>query len=288
LRHRWRLDAIEEGVTMECRDVRPLLEAFVSEQVMVETAESIVAHVDRCPSCRAEINGLRRLRGALRSAFANSADLAARPEFLSALGTRVRERTTRPASTRSIRMWLAIAATLLLIVSAGVVWREWSVRYLNSLVSAVAGDHRQCAITVKLVRTAISLEDAATRYGDYNRALENVAPPIDALNGVPIRVLDRHSCTFGGQRFAHIMLAYRDQVVSVIVSESDNRSVGIWGLVPASERASATFPLTDGFHITGFRTSGHLVFVVSALADGDVHDVAQAMAGPVARALAGA
>jgi len=82
-------------MSIECREVRQLAEAFVSEQLLVETTHAIVAHLERCPACRAEVAGLRRLRAAGRSAFTNAPDLAPRPEFLSTLTARLQTEATR-------------------------------------------------------------------------------------------------------------------------------------------------------------------------------------------------
>lgn len=80
---------------MECREVRPLAEAFVSEQLLMETTQAVVAHLERCPVCRAEIDGLRRLRSATRSAIERSPHLAMRPLFRVALATRLQAEATR-------------------------------------------------------------------------------------------------------------------------------------------------------------------------------------------------
>jgi len=63
---------------MECRDVRPLIDAFLTEQLQVETMEGVVAHLTRCSACRAEVTGVARLRAATRAAFANAPGLRAR------------------------------------------------------------------------------------------------------------------------------------------------------------------------------------------------------------------
>ena len=47
---------------MERREVRRLADAFISEQLLVEMSHAIVAHLEQCSSCRAEIDGQRRLR----------------------------------------------------------------------------------------------------------------------------------------------------------------------------------------------------------------------------------
>jgi hypothetical protein len=47
---------------------------------------AIVSH-RYCPACRAEIDGLRRVRGATKAAFDGAADLAISPAFVATLTT---------------------------------------------------------------------------------------------------------------------------------------------------------------------------------------------------------
>ena len=260
---------------MQCREVRQLAEAFVSEQLLVETTHDIVAHLERCPACRAEIAGLRRLRASGQSAFANAPDLAPRPEFLSSLTARLHAEATtaRPARWTT---WLGMAASLLLVLGLGFGVREWSLFNLSTLLHAAIGDHRFCALDFKLAEKPITLEEAARRFGPVNRRLESIEPSTTALSGGPLRILERHSCVFEGRRFAHIVLTYQGQAVSLLVTTDD----GVW-TIPSS------LPVTDGFRATALRGPKHVAFVVSALTDDAVHEVAAAMAEPVARALAG-
>lgn len=260
---------------MECREVRQLAEAFISEQLLVETTHAIVSHLERCPACRAEVAGLRRLKTAGRSAFTNAPDLAARPEFISGLSARLQVEASRQQPTRWTS-WLGMAASLFLVFGLVFGVREWSRSNLSTLLHAAVGDHRFCALDFKLAEQPITLEEAARRFDPVNRRLESLEPSTTSLSGGPLRILERHSCVFEGRRFAHIVLGYQGQVVSLLVTTDE----GVWTL-PAS------FPVTEGFHATALRGTGHLAFVVSALGDDAVHEVAAALAEPVARALAG-
>lgn len=272
---------------MECREVRPLGEAFVSDQLLVETTQAIVAHLERCPSCRAEIAGLRRLRTATRSAFANARELEAGPEFLSSLRGRLQAEAVRQApSARTRWTWLAIAASVTLLIAAGTGWRERTVRGLTALVNAAVRDHRFCTITSTPGAQRLTLEEAARRYGVFNRALETVQPQVDSLDGGPVRILERHSCVFDGERFAHLVLSYKGSTVSLLVPETGNRSARLWGLGPPADGAPSALTAQDGFHVAAFRGPRRIVFVVSDLPQRDVQDVAQAMSGPVMQALA--
>ena len=142
---------------MECREVRQLAEAFISEQLLVETTHAIVAHLDRCPACRAEVDGLRRLRAATRSAFANMPELTPRPEFLSVLTGRLQAESARQQPSRW-KPWLALAASTLLVAGTGWAFREWSLTNLSTLLYAAVGDHRFCALDFKLAEAPITLK----------------------------------------------------------------------------------------------------------------------------------
>jgi hypothetical protein len=277
---------------MECREVRQLAEAFVSEQLLVETTQAVVAHLERCPACRAEVEGLRRLRAATRSALDGAADLAIDPEFAAALTSRLQAEAARPWSLRSPRRrWMAIAASVVLIAGAGWGLREWSASGLSTLMRAAVGDHRFCALTFKLAEPPIPLQEAARRHGGVYALFETVEPSTATLTGGTLVILERHSCVFDGRRFAHIVLRYRNEMVSLLVTDlvaDDVRPGGaLWGRLTMTG-TPIELPATDGFQVVAFRGPRHAVFVVSALSHEDVQEVAQAMAGPVSRALAGA
>ncbi len=104
---------------MDCRETRQLAEAFVSEQLLVETTQAVVAHLERCPACRAEIDGLRRLRAAARAAVEHATDLAPRPAFAAELTARLRASDQRQPAVTSRRTWMvALAAPVLLVTGS--------------------------------------------------------------------------------------------------------------------------------------------------------------------------
>ena len=98
-------------VAMDCREVRQLAEVAVNEPLLIETTGRLVVHLDGCPACRAEIEGMRRLRSVTQSAFDRAPDLAVRPEFAAALSARLRAAAVCRRPARRWRPWLAVAAT---------------------------------------------------------------------------------------------------------------------------------------------------------------------------------
>lgn len=268
---------------MECREVRQLADAFLSEQLLVETTQAVVAHLERCPTCRDEVDGMRRLRAATRSAFESTPDLRPSPEFAAAVASRVRAQAARQHTVGSPwRAWMAIAAGVLLVIGTGWGWREWSAARLSSLLHAAAGDHQFCALTFRLAERPISLEEAARRYGGVYASLETIEPSTTTLSGGPLRILERHSCVFAGRRFAHIVLRYKRQTVSLLVTE-DARAFSLMGTATTS-----ALPVTDGFEVASFRGPRHVAFVISSLARDDLQEVAQALLEPVSKAMAAA
>ncbi len=276
-------------MTSECHAVRERADAFLSEQLLIETTQDIVRHLEGCPACRAEFEGRRRMRDALTSAFARAGDLQPRAEFVDALRARLAAEAATPArSSAPWRRWGAIAASVLLVVSLGLVLLPWlSTAGLAALARLAVGDHENCALAFRLAEEPITLEQAAQEYDAAFRELQTVEPAPTPLPGGPLDVVDRHSCEWQGVRFAHLVLRYRDTLVSVVVA-SDAGATASWIPWQRFDHGPAALSPVGDQHVASFRGGAHTVFVVSSLSDDDVQAVAQVMAGPVLRALAGA
>src|SRR5262249_11493070 len=257
---------------MECRDVREIADSFLSEQLLVETTHDILRHLAQCPSCRAEIDSCRRLRTTLRGAFERSPDLRATPEFLSSIGKRVREQQSRRRAAWSWRPMLAIAASLLLATSVAFGGREW---LGTSLLHTVLGDHQNCAIRFTLKEKPISLEEAAQRFEPAYRSLVAVAPSPARLSSGDLTVLERHSCVYDRRRFAHIVLRYRETLVSVLVT-------------PDRLARAPADAAVDGTRVSSLPVGRVAPFVVTSASAAQAREIAAAVAGPLKNALAGA
>jgi hypothetical protein len=155
------------------------------------------------------------------------------------------------------------------------------------LAREAAGDHRDCALNFRLAERPIPLEEAAVRYDPVYHGLRASVRGTHAGRGdVPIDVVEGHSCVFEGRRFAHIVLRYRGQLVSVLITARDDQA-------PATERrgstpAIASLHRVEGFEAATFNASKHVVFVVSALDTRDTLAVARTIADSMYQHLAGA
>lgn len=266
---------------MECRDARELAESFITEQLLVETTQEIVRHLDRCPPCRAEFESQRRLRAATRSAFERSPALAMLPHFADGLRVRLEAEAHPAAPAHRWRGWLGLAAAIVALAAAGLHWRAGE--QLSSLARLALGDHQNCALSFHLTEQPISLADAQRRFGGRLATLQTVEPAETSLPAGPLRIVERHDCVFKGHRFAHLVLQYQGTAVSVLVSHDPDAARDWW---PGS--GSPTQTSADGFRTVSFRRSRYTVFIVSAMPEAALDAVVRAMAAPLSHALEGA
>ena len=229
----------------------------------------------------------RPLSVRVRDALERDRELQIRPEYRASLSERLQTEAavvaTASAAPRARYSWLTIAAGIILVAGIGAGIQGWVVSgRFAALARLAAGDHQNCAIKFALDEKPISLADAAIRHDPAFGRLQNVAPASSTLTGGPIRVLERHSCVFRGRPFAHIVMAYKDHVVSVLVADRGAAGGEWWRVAAAQELPSA-----EGFQMASFQSADHMVFVVSSLPVVDVNEVTRAMLQPVSSALAG-
>ncbi len=262
---------------MECRDVREVADSFLAEELLTETNHEILRHLESCPVCRADLTARRALREGVRRAFHGAPGLDPSPEFVERLRTGLQSAAHQEPARRGVRFhgWWALAATVLLAVALGVAYRgrEW-ITATGALARAAVGDHRNCALQFRLTEKPISLEEAAQRYGAAYGVLENL-PPNEVMTAVgPARVLERHACVYEGRRFAHIVFEYRGERVSLMMTAADEAGS------PAATRV-------DGMNVASFLAGRQIVFIAGDVLAADLTMLADTVAGPLRRELAG-
>jgi anti-sigma factor RsiW len=273
---------------MECRDVREMADSFLGEELLTETNHAILRHVESCPACRADLEARRALRAAVRQAFHHARDLDPSPEFMAQLRTTLRDASLTVPARRRLRFqgWWALAASLLLAIAVGLTYlgREW-IGTSGALARAAVGDHRNCALQFRLAEQPIAFEEAARRYGAVYRVLENV-PPADVRTSSGLaHVLERHSCVYGGRRFAHIVFEYRGERVSLLVTAAEgSRQLSLPGEALPHVTSAGRI---DDMSVVSFRASSHMVFFAGDVAQTDLMKLADAVAVPLYRELAG-
>lgn len=265
---------------MQCREVRDLADSFLSEQLLVETNHEVLRHLEGCPACRAELASHRELRTAIRRAFLRNESLRISDEFRDRALRRLRRAAPGKDPRRIVRRrWvigLTVAAALLIAAGVGQFLRT---RGTELIARDAVGDHQNCAVQFRLAEKPISLEEAAAQYDPSFRPLKDT--PSDDWNTPigPLHVADRHSCVFQGRRFAHIVLQFQGQVVSLLITRKDGDAIES---VRGTSRALLSLrPSDDGFQVVSFDIPGHIVFLVGSLGEEQLRQVAQSLTGPL-------
>jgi len=270
---------------MQCREVRNLIDSYLAQELLTETNHEILRHLSGCPSCRADLAERRTLREALRHAFTRSRELEPRPEFSAELRATLRDAAAAAPRRGLFRHWLALAAAVLVGVGlAGTLW--WSGRLLRDrdLAAAAVGDHRNCALHFTLAEKPISLAEAARRYDAAYRILEDWPPAEIPTSFGAAHVLERHSCVYSGRRFAHVVLRYREKIVSLLVTSGGG---GVSSNVPldAAVHDESSGGRIDEMSVLSFRSAKHTVFVTGDVNRAELSSLAEVLAGPLTQRL---
>ena len=268
---------------MNCRDVREVADSFLCEELLTETNHEILRHLETCPVCRAEIDGRRRLRGALRDAFNRAPDLQPSSEFQTRLRNQLRDVSAHGARPWYLsRQWLALAAGVVLAVGVtSLVLMKRTAGATEALARDAVGDHLNCALNYRLVKRPVPLDQAAQQFDSAYRLLLNAPPDdISTPDGVA-RVTERHSCAYGARRFGHVIMKYRGRIVSLLMTASDR------GLGNAGQDAIPQVigrPMS-GLSVVSVNGTRHAILLVSDLDSAELTQLSRTVSMPLARRL---
>ena len=292
---------------MKCHDFREIADSYLSDQLLVETNHDMIRHLESCADCRRELAARRELRSRLRKAFELAPHLQINKEFANDLKIQLREIALHPSRSWVLRRagYIAVAASLVIVAALGYRaiqqrWRSQSpppavssgvtpgdnsdrkVGAASVLSAALAenavGDHRDCALHHRLPEKPIDLGEAGRR---FDRAYINLVNAVMAEGKLPagVELVGAHSCVFKGRRYGHVVLKYRGQLVSVLVTniESQDQASSTEVKEPIAD------PQVDGFQLAHFETTRHAVYVVSGLTDAENLSIARAIEPSVSR-----
>jgi anti-sigma factor RsiW len=249
---------------MQCKDARELLDSFLAEELLVETNHELLRHVQGCPDCKADLDARARIRTGLKQAFARAAELQVRPEFVNEMAARLRTAALTGRKRWQVAPMLAAAAAVVLIAAAGAYFLRGRV---PEVAVQAAGDHQNCAVKFALAERPISLQEA-TEFDPAYAALETSPPNEVRTAAGTLHVAERHSCVFANRRFGHVVLRLDQHLVSLLMTRDDAaRAAGLQQLPPI-----------NGLSIASFRTSDHVIYIVSDLPEPAFRDVAQSLA----------
>ncbi|HTV56933.1 MAG TPA: zf-HC2 domain-containing protein [Terriglobia bacterium] len=273
-----------------CERIRGQLDAYLSNELLVETTGEVLKHLETCESCSLALDSRTRVREALRKAVATQLP----PE---GLGRAIHERlrNVQPGYFRQFRStnWVLALAALALVIFAGAVGQQWlRVRRGRRLVSSIlllgVSDHLHCAIKGHNYPEAANPPDIlrAKLGPTYEGLLQIVESKLPGF-----QVLEAHICTVPGspRKYVHFIARGRGTILSVILTKREGESLPVGRLLAAKVAGGATLykARLEGMDVAGFESKGYFGFVVSDLGENEVTHIATGLAPALRKALNG-
>jgi anti-sigma factor RsiW len=172
---------------VKCQDVLQALDAQLVGTLGRTDAEALDAHLATCPECQAIVADARRLQAEVRLVGLEgpsprlwdrvSARLEADPEFERAAAAAV---AAAPRSSRVDWRWVALAATLLLVVAASLLFLRQSLTTSTPPAPAVAASPANAGSDAIVSSIETELDLAAKHYENAIAGLERVASESDS------------------------------------------------------------------------------------------------------------
>lgn len=296
--------------TLDCRNLKELLDSYLCDELSVETNHAVLRHVEQCAACRAEMAARRNLRETMQRAgtqlrLSDESRMRLR-EALRAEMLRpqlVEDETPAPAREitiparresffKSLFVWppsMPLAATLMLIAALSVAgWflfrpEATSAAQLSAaLWREAVGDHGYCAVQFAHEEGPVQMAESATSYDPAYAGLDRIAEV--GAQGLKLRAA--HVCSFAGRSFAHLVYTRDGELISLLVTER-NASAMKSGAVPDDDglRAGLQQAIQNDLKVSACQTRRHIVLVVSRLSEKENRMLAERIALPVSRHL---
>ena len=271
----------------QCERVRRHLDAYLSNELLVETISEILRHLQTCEACARELGTRARVRDLLRRAVASQLP----PEALR-LTIQRRLRETQPGfwgGTRRLH-WAVALAGVIVIVLGGIVAREWvrivrGRRVVAGVLALGASDHIQCALKGhNYPEVANPPEVLRRKLGPQYAGLLDVVQQ----NLPGFEVLEAHICSPGGSRkYVHFITRGRGTILSVILTRNDGEQLPSGGEFRSVALANVNLyeAREQGMNVAGFVSRGYFGFVVSDLDANLTLQIAGQLAPPLNAAL---
>lgn len=272
----------------QCERVRGQLDAYLSNELLVETTGEVLKHLEICADCSRELEGRMRVRNALRTAVEKNLP----PEDLTAR-VRARLRKTQPTHLfflRSAPAW-AMAAACMVLVVAGIAGQQWlkyrsGKRMVASILKLAVSDHLHCAIK------GHNYPEVANPPGQLRQKLGSryakILPVVEArLPG--FQVLEAHICSVPGspRKYVHFIARGQGTILSIILTRRDQESLPANRFLVAGSSGGVRLydAKLEGMSVAGFETKDYFGFVVSNLGRPEMLQLASVLALPLRNVL---
>jgi len=266
-----------------CEKALRYLDAYISNELTIETNHDVLRHLEGCPGCSAELDARTRLRSRLKTAVKAQ---SIPPE----LQLRIREQIrSRRSGSSLFPEWLkaggwrwagAMAAGLL--VAAGL-WMNYSAQRMPALADRPAqkayiarvsanlaavlkvglGDHIHCSIFRKYPKEAPPIEKMES---DLGPTYSGLLPVVRASIPEGYRVIMAHQCSYAGRKFIHLTFEKDGGLLSLVIARKQpGESLEDLGQATQSSGIAIYQSAAGRYEVAGFEAGNYLAYVVSEL-----------------------
>jgi anti-sigma factor (TIGR02949 family) len=267
----------------QCRKVLKYLDAYIDNELTVETTQETLSHLETCADCKAALDDRLRVRAGLRNAVRRE---TAPPQL------RENVRATLRRGSMAGRYWLSAASVLLAVGLIGfAVLRPWNNSPTiakgpqtvtdNTLILTVGlNDHVHCTIEKDFAHKNLSNEQMAGLLGpDY----AGLVPVIREKIGAGYEIAIGHRCKYQGREYIHFVLRKGDTAFSLVLTKKNGESFTRDPRLIALEASGVSLYQTNlqKHEVAAFETRDHLVYIVSEMPAAENLEVAARLALPV-------
>jgi anti-sigma factor (TIGR02949 family) len=270
----------------QCERIRRHLDAYLSNELLVETTSDVLRHLESCETCSRELEARTRVRDALRRAVVSQIP----PEELRQSIQR-RLRKTRLGFVGGSRRltWALALAGLIVVVLGGIATQQWirvlqGRRIVAGVLALGVSDHLQCAIKGhNYPDVASPPEQLRKKLGPQYAGLLAVVQQ----NLPGFEVLEAHICSVQGspRKYVHFIARGHGTILSVILTRSEGAQLGNAFTSGASGSVNLYEAHLEGMNVAGFESKEYLGFVVSDLSQDTTIQIANELAPPLKAAL---
>jgi len=266
--------------------IRRHLDAYLSNELLVETTSEVLQHLESCEACSRELEARTRVRDALRRVAANQIPPV---ELRQSIQRKLRK--TQPGFFgSSLRLAWAVALVMVVILG-GIAIEEWmSVvrgrRIVASVLAIGVADHVQCAIKGHNYPNVANPPDKLRRQlgPEYAGLLEVFQQKLPGFE-----VLEAHICSIPNspRKYVHFITRGRGTILSVILTRREGAQFPNGKAFQSGDSGGVNLyeAHLETMNAAGFESKGYLGFVVSDLSPALTMQIASDLAPPLKAAL---
>ena len=279
-----------------CEKTLRYMDAYISNELTVETNHEVLRHLEGCAGCSEELNARTRLRSHLKTAVKAQ---SVPPELQVRIREQIRSGRSNHWAWLSAGGWRWAGAVAACLVVAAGLWVNRSGERMPALADRPAqnayigrvsanlaavlkvglGDHIHCSIFRKYPKDPPPIEKMESGLGPTYAGL---LPVVRAAVPQGYRVIMAHQCSYAGRKFIHLTFEKDGGLLSLVVARKQTGD-SLEGLAPATESSGVPIYQSGAgrYEVAGFEAGNYFAYVVSELNSKANLEVAANMAAGV-------